>query len=144
MNDRITGNGHYDKERQTLRREMDWAPKSIKGLDGKYYSYGELGPLADWLAATVDVLDNFDLLSVHAFEDFQRKMGCILGASVFNRSTLQGLQPLMDVLSGNRPLGNDGLQQQLVVLLPSGLRNEIGRVMYPELKVMDEEFGQYL
>tara|TARA_Y100000996_G_scaffold337950_1_gene274712 strand:- start:7845 stop:11804 length:3960 start_codon:yes stop_codon:yes gene_type:complete len=145
MNDRITGNGHYDKERQTLRREMGWAPKSIKGLDGKYYSYGELGPLADWLAATVDVLDNFDLLSVHAFEDFQRKMGFILGASVFNRSTLQGLQPLMDVLSGNPASWQRWAATTASGFAPiSGLRNEIGRVMYPELKVMDEEFGHQL
>ena len=145
MNDRITGTGHYDKERQNNRREMGWQPKSIKGLDGKYYSYAEIGPLADWLATTVDVMDNFDLISTAAHEDFSRKMGFILGGAFVNRSTLQGLQPLMDVLSGNPASWMRWVSTTASGFVPlSGLRNTIGQVMYPDLKVLDEEFGQHL
>ena len=145
MNDRITGSGHYDKERQNNRREMGWQPRSIKGLDGKYYSYAEIGPLADWLATSVDVMDNFDLISTAAYEDFTRKMGFILGAAFVNRSTLQGLQPLMDVLSGNPASMSRWAATTASGFLPlSGLRNTIGQIMYPDLKVMDEEFGQHL
>lgn len=145
MNDRITGTGHYDKERQNNRREMGWQPKSIKGLDGKYYSYAEIGPLADWLATTVDVMDNFDLISTASYEDFSRKMGFILGGAFVNRSTLQGLQPLMDVLSGNPASWMRWASTTASGFVPlSGLRNTIGQVMYPDLKVLDEEFGQHL
>ena len=145
MNDRITGTGHYDKERRNFRRDMKWQPRSIKGLDGKWYSYAEIGPLADWLSASVDVMDNFDLISSHVFEDFMRKSGFILSASMVNKTSLQGLQPLMDVLSGNPASWNRWLATTTSGFVPmAGMRAELGRLIYPELRVMDEELGQNL
>ena len=36
--DRLHGNGHYDKERQKVRQQLKWKPRSYKGWDGKWYS----------------------------------------------------------------------------------------------------------
>lgn len=145
MNDRLRGNGHFDKARQQQRLKMGWKPKTFKALDGKWYSYGEIGPLADWLATTADVMDNFDLLSVAQFEEFRRKTGFILGAALFNRSTLATLEPLMDILSGNPVASNRWAATMVSGFMPlSGQRNELGRLLYPELRIMDQEFGELL
>ena len=64
ISDRCTGNGHYDKSRQTMRVRSGWKPKSCKvpGTD-KQVSYEWMGPIGDWLSLTIDVVDNFDNLS---------------------------------------------------------------------------------
>ena len=145
MQDRVTGNGLYDKEKQRTRRDGTWQARSIKGLDGKWYSYGEIGPLADWLSATVDVMDNFDMLSSHAFEDFGRKIGFVFAATVTERTTLAALQPLMDLLTGDEGKFQRWLATTGSGFFPlSGLRGEIGRLLYPELAVFDREFGDHL
>lgn len=145
MNDRLRGNGHYDKARQQQRLKMGWKPRTFKGFDGKWYSYAEIGPLADWLATTADVMDNFDLLSVAQFEEFRRKAGFILGAALFNRSHLATLEPLMDILSGNPAASNRWAATMVSGFMPlSGQRNELGRLLYPELRIMDQEFGELL
>ena len=33
--DRLHGNGIFDKQRQKVRRELGWKPRSYKGWDGK-------------------------------------------------------------------------------------------------------------
>ena len=145
INDRLRGDGHYDKERLNVRKELGWKARTYKGWDGKWYSYADLGPIADWLAITADIMDNFDLMSTHAFEDFQRKAGFILGAVLVNRSPLQGLEPMMDVLAGNPSSGKRWAASTVSGFLPlSGLRNELGRLLYPELTILDEELGDYL
>ena len=145
INDRLRGDGHYDKERNNVRKELGWKPRTYKGWDGNWYSYADLGPVADWLAITADIMDNFDLMSSHAFEDFQRKAGFILGAVLVNRSPLQGLEPMMDVLAGNPSSGKRWAASTVSGVLPlSGMRNELGRLLYPELTVLDEELGDYL
>jgi hypothetical protein len=90
MNDRITGDGFYDKETQMARvKNSNWKPRSIKGLDGKWYSYDQLGPIADWLALAVNVADNFDSL------------GEAMSAAITDRTSLSSMKPLMDMTSGN-------------------------------------------
>lgn len=140
-NDSLRGDGHYNKTRQQVREDMDWKKRTIKGLDGKWYTYDGLGPLSDWLALTATVMDNFDLLSVSAFEDMQRKLGFILGATFTNKSMLAGLEPMNDVLSGNPAAINRWTSSFASGLAPlSGLRANIGRIMYPMLRELNQEF----
>ena len=102
MNDRITGDGLYDKETQMSRvKNSKWQKRSIKGLDGKFYSYESLGPIADWLALTVNVADNFDMLGEAKVEHFLSKLGFVFGAAVTDRTGLSTIKPLLDILSGN-------------------------------------------
>ena len=102
MNDRITGDGLYDKETQMSRvKNSRWEKRSIKGLDGKFYSYEALGPIADWLALTANVADNFDMLGEAKVEHFLSKLGFVFGAAVTDRTGLSTIKPLLDILSGN-------------------------------------------
>lgn len=102
MNDRITGDGLYDKETQMSRvKNSKWQKRSIKGLDGKFYSYEALGPIADWLALTANVADNFDMLGEAKVEHFLSKLGFVFGAAVTDRTGLSTIKPLLDILSGN-------------------------------------------
>ena len=102
MNDRITGDGFYDKETQMARvKNSNWQKRSIKGLDGKWYSYDQLGPIADWLALAVNVADNFDSLGEAQIENFGQKLAFIMSAAITDRTSLSSMKPLMDMTSGN-------------------------------------------
>ena len=102
MNDRITGDGLYDKETQMSRvKNSNWQKRSIKGLDGKFYSYDTLGPIADWIALTVNVADNFDMLGEAVVERYLSKLGFVFGAAITDRTGLSTIKPLLDILSGN-------------------------------------------
>ena len=144
-NDRLRGNGHYDPQRQRVRRELNWKPRTYKGWDGKWYSYEGMGPLTDWLALTADVLDNFDLISVTKQEDWLSKMSFLLGANLTSKSVLGQLEPMNDVLAGNpaalaRWAGSFGN-----LLLPVGSqRAELARLFAPQLKVTQQEFGDVI
>lgn len=145
MNDRLHGNGHYDKERQRTRRELNWKPRSYKGWDGRWYSYDGLGPLGDFLAMTADVMDNFDSVTENDLETMMNKMGFLLSANLTNKSMLAGLEPMNDVLSGNPAAMNRWAASFASSLAPlSGFRNELGRLMAPQLRELDMEFTQLL
>ena len=146
INDRCTGTGHYDKARQRLRMKSGWKPKTCKipGTD-KVASYEWMGPIGDWLALTVDVIDNFDSLSASMQEDMFNKLGFILGSAITNRSILSQLEPLHDVLQGNGAAAARFATSFGSNLVPLGsLRNELGKVMYPGLRQLRSEFDELL
>ena len=101
MNDRMTGNGHYDSEKQRNCRDMDWKPRSIKLPGGNWVSYDNLGAVSDWLALTADIMDNFDSLDENSIGTNLNAMGFILIASITDKSMLAGLEPLYDISAGN-------------------------------------------
>jgi len=144
--DRCTGNGHYDKSRQAMRVRSGWKPKSCKvpGTD-KQVSYEWMGPIGDWLSLTVDVVDNFDNLTTGMQEDLYNKLSFVLGAAVTNRSILSQLEPMYDVLQGNGAAATRFLSSFGNNLVPLGsLRNELGRVMYPQLRQIRSELNDNL
>ena len=145
MQDRIRGNGLYDKTRQKTRRELGWTPRTIKGLDGKWYSYDGLGAISDWLALTTDVMDNFDTLDTDEEAAWINRMGFILSANLTNKSYLAGLEPLNDMLTGNPAAINRWLASFGSSFVPmSGMRNELSRLLTPQLKEVEMEFTQLL
>ena len=102
MNDRLTGDGLYDRQAQAARvKNTNWKKRTIKGLDGKRYTYDGLGPLSDWIALVANIGDNFDMLGEAATEKFFEKAAFVLGASITDRTALSTLKPLMDMVSGN-------------------------------------------
>ena len=146
MQDRLRGNGHWDKERQRVRTDNNWAPKTYKGLDGKWHSYEWLGPLGDWLAVTADVMDNFDGISTAAHENMTEKLMYIMAASITNRSVMAQIEPLNDVLSGNGAAMNrwganfiNGAMGPL-----GGMRNQMSRLLSDGLKEVDSELVSLL
>lgn len=144
MQDRLRGDGHWKKEVQKTRRESNWQPRTYKGWDGKWYSYDGMGPLSDWLALTANVMDNFDDLGTAQMEKLHYKMAFIMGASVTQKTWMGALEPMMDVMQGNPAAMNRWAATSISGLLPfSGVRREIGQIMYPGLReVEDELFSQ--
>ena len=145
--DRITGNGIYDKTRQRTRRELGWKPKSYKGLDGNWYSYENLGPITDWLALTSDIMDNYvdGTLDENTTETLLQKTGFLLSANLTDKTFMAGLEPLGDVLSGNAAAANRWAGTFGSGLLPgSGFRNEFARLLTPQLKEVEQELGDII
>ena len=144
--DRIRGDGLYDKETQRAReKQTNWKARTIKGLDGKWYSYEALGPLADWVAFVANVADNFDMLGEAATEKYFEKAAFVLGASVTDRTGLSTLRPLMDILSGNEGAlqrWGAGFVNSLGPL--AGQRSEWSRIFSEGLRELDNDFFSYL
>ena len=142
LNGRVRGNGHYDRSRQRVRRAVGWKPKTIQGLDGKWYSYEWLGPLGDWLSVVADAGDNFDLVSSSQQEEILQKLTFIFGSAITNRSVLSNVEPLNDILQGNGAAFNRWAASFGNALLPlSGQRNELGRVLNPQLREIKSELN---
>ena len=147
MTDRLTGNGIYDKTRQRTRRELGWKPKHYKGLDGKWYSYENMGPITDWLALTADFMDNYvdGTLDEPTFELHLNKLGFLLSANLTDKSFTAGLEPLGDVLAGNPAAAARWAGSFGSAILPgSGFRNEFARLIDPQLKEVNQELGQII
>jgi hypothetical protein len=143
--DRLRGNGIYDKERQKVRQEHGWKPRTYKGWDGNWYSYENLGALSDWLAFTADVMDNFDTLDEPSLELTLNKAGHLLSANLTNKSFTAGLEPLNDVLAGNpAALARWGASFGSSFMPGSGIRNEFSRLFTPQLKEVEQDFFQLL
>ena len=153
MNDRLRGDGHFDKETQRVRTANNWKPRTVKGLDGKWYSYAEWGAIGDWLALTANTMDNFDVfrtgkggtLNDVEFSTALYKVAHILGASVTNRSYLSGLEPMFDLLSGNgAALARWGASFGSSLLPLSGQRSELSRLIAPAVRETQQELDDLI
>ena len=142
---RLRGNGHWDPQRQRTRRQLNWEPKTYQGWDGKWYSYEFLGPLGDWLALVSDVGDNFDNITTAKSEQLFKKLSFVLGASLTNRSILSNMEPLNDVLAGNPAAAQRWASTLVNSMLPmAGLRNELGKLLAPGLREVNQDFFELL
>ncbi len=145
-NDRCTGNGHYNKAVQRQRIRSGWKPKSCKvpGTN-KQVSYEWMGPIGDWMSLMIDTVDNFDSLTSSQIEDIREKLAFVLGAAVTNRSVLSQLEPMFDVLQGNGAAASRWATSFGNNFAPLGsLRNEIGRLLYPQLRQIRSELNEHL
>jgi hypothetical protein len=72
-------------------------------------------------------------------------MGFLLAANLTNKSMLAGLEPMNDVLTGNPAAMSRWASNFASSLVPlSGFRNELGKVIAPQLREVDQEFFQLL
>ena len=145
-NDRITGDGLYDKEAQRAReKQANWKKRSVKGLDGQYYSYEWLGPLADWIALTVNVADNFDMLGEAATEKMFEKLAFVFGAALTDRTALSSMRPVVEMAAGNAFQAQRwaaGFTNSLGPL--AGQRREWSRIFSEGLREVDNDFFSYI
>ena len=139
MTDRITGNGLADKEKQALRRDTNWKPRSIRLPGGNWVSYDNLGPVSNWFAAVADVADNMDSLTPNDVGEQFRKLAFILSASVTDKSFMAGLEPFMDVARGDvGALTRWGGQFMVAANMPlSSQMAEMSRLIDPGLKEVE-------
>ena len=146
VNDRCTGTGHYNKAIQQQRVRSGWKPKScIAPGTNKVVSYEWMGPVGDWLSLTLDVVDNADTLSTSMQEDLLQKLGYVLGSAFTNRSVLSQLEPMFDVLQGNGAAASRFITSFGNDMVPlGGWRNEIGKILYPELRQIRSQLDENL
>ncbi len=145
MQDRLTGDGFFDKERQKTRDSIGWKARSYKALDGKWYSYDGLGPISDWIATVATTMDHFDTLDPMSLEVMFKKFGFILGTTLTGKTPLAGIEPMFDILAGNPAAANRWAASFGNNLAPlGGLRAEMGRVFSPALREMDMDLMQLL
>ena len=141
MNGNLRGNGMYDQNRMRTRRSLGWKPKTYRGWDGNWYSYEWLGPLGDVLAFTADLGDNANTIAAAKSEELLQKAMFIVGASITQRSMTSGLEPMMDVLTGNPAATQRWAANFASSLLPfSGARNEMSRIIAPAMRELNADF----
>ena len=146
MSDSITGNGSADRQVNKVRTDASLPKKSIKFPNGGWVSYEPLGPLGDWIALTVDIMDNFDTLGESKTSQLMSAVGFALTAAVTDRSMLPALEPLYDMMSGNKGAINRfaGAFITSTVIPGSSLQAEFGRALVPGLRVVEEQLGAHI
>ena len=146
MQDRITGDGHWDPAVQKNRYSLGWKKRTYQGLDGKWHSYDFLGPLADWVALVVNGFDNFDQMSTTSLEKHEKKLALLLAGSVTQPSGLSNMEVLFDLLSGQgAPTARWKAQMMNNTFPLGGFRNEIGKLLNPTLKVVkNDDVGELI
>ena len=146
LNDSLHGNGLFDRQKQQLRRGVDWKPRSIKMPNGEWISYDNLGAVTDWLALTADIMDNFDVLGEGDVNQLMSAMGFVLSATITDKSMLAGIEPLYDILSGNPSAINRWASSFLpsATMPGSSQMAELTRLMSPNLRVVEENLAAML
>jgi hypothetical protein len=138
MNDNITGSGTYDNQKQRLRRDAGWKPKSIRVPGGNWVSYENLGAIGDWLSLTADVMDNFGNMDDNDLATQMNAMGYILSASIVDKTALPGVEPLFNILSGDPAAINRWAGSFMASTIPgSGQINDLNKLISPQLKIVD-------
>ena len=140
---RIRGNGHFDPNRQRIRQELDYKKKTFMDDDGNWHSYDWLGPVGDWMAFTVDVMDNFT--SISEPDLFLNKAWFILAASLTSRDMFAGLEPMFDVARGDAGAQTRWAGNFLSPMAPlHGVRRDMGRIINPALRVVENELAEHI
>ena len=128
--DRLRGDGHFDKERQRARVKGGWEGRTFMGSDGRWYSYEFLGPIADIIAFQANVLDNHDTLDPMDMATLYNKSTHVLGASLFNKAMFAPLEPMFDMLGGNFSAATRFAGTMTSAAFPmSGQRAELSRII---------------
>jgi len=138
---RIRGNGHFQANRQKVRRATNWQPKTYQGLDGKWYSYEWLGPIGDWVAFMADVMDAGSSITQNDAATLARKGVFIFASALGDRQMYGSLEPLMDMVSGDISGGTRWAANMTSNLAPlGGLRRDMARLMNPALREVNDDF----
>lgn len=140
----LTGNGPYDKEARNAWTKAGWQPRSIRNpVTGEWHTYDSFEPFSTYLALVADIGDNVTHLGTATTEDMFRKLAFAFSMNITNKSFLQGLTPLNDMLAGDEAGFNRFLASQANNIVPyASLRNQLGQLMYPGLREVDNEFQQ--
>ena len=143
----MTGDGLYDRSAQRSREaNSDWERRTIK-VGNKRISYETiLGPgLANWVAAVVNVADNFDMIGESITEKAFEKLAFTLGGAITNQALISALRPLVELAAGNGFEASRFSAGMINSLGPlGGLRNEMGRVLDGGLKIIDEDIKAHM
>ena len=143
MNGGLRGDGHYDKERQRVRNDLNWKKRTYQAIDGNWYSYDGMGPVSDFIALVATIADHQDSVEENDIETVFAKLGFVLSSALTSKSTLAGIEPMFDVLAGNPAAAARWTSSWANSIAPlAGFRGEMGRLLSPQLREVDQEFFQ--
>ena len=130
--DRITGDnvtyGGAELDRQNRQLGKPTRSYKIPGIE-KWVSYEWMGPVGDWLATTVNTLDNFDRLTEVQVEEIGNKLAFVAGAAIKDKNAMMNFQVINDILSGNEGALNRYLAGTFNNAIPfAGQRGEWGKL----------------
>ena len=132
----IRGNGHWDSNVQRNRKRGGWVGQTyrIPGTTA-WRDYSWMGPIADIIAATVDTVDNLSGVSTTMMQDINLKLAYILGATLYNNSSLSELEPIQHMLGGNMGEINKFIASGVInpIIPEAGLRRDLNKLIAPEL-----------
>ena len=142
MADNLTGDGLYDKEKQRLRRDAGYQPRSIRVPGGGWVSYDGIPGVSDWVALTANIMDNFDSLNSAELAENLRAAGFVLSATITDKSMLAALEPLNDVVRGDVGAINRWTSSFVssAAMPGSSLMAEFGRLITPNKKELENNF----
>ena len=142
MSDNLTGDGLYDKEKQRLRRDANWQPRSIRVPGGQWVGYDGIPGVSDWVALTANIMDNFDSLNSAELAENLRAAGFVLSATITDKSMLAALEPLNDVVRGDVGAINRWTSSfaSSAAMPGSSLMAEFGRLIIPNKKELENSF----
>jgi hypothetical protein len=138
----LTGNGNYDKQLNKFQQNV--AEKPLRSwrdpVSGKWVSYDGIEPISTFLALTADILENVETLGSTASEKLLQKIGFAVSMNLTNKSFLQGLQPITDMMAGQ----DAAISRWTSNLFSVGLLNQMSRVMTPGLREVDTDLQTML
>ncbi len=142
---RLRGDGNADAGRQRTRNQLGWKPGTVQTDDGNWVDISWLGPHGQWLKLIGTFMDNFfDNIDPVSAENFYAKMAFVIASGFTNQSSYGALEPMMDIMNGNSVAMQRWAANMTSNLAPlSALRKQIGDVMYPGLRVMEQEYQSF-
>lgn len=145
MQDRITGDGHFDPKIQRAREEQGVPIRSFK-IPGtnKYMSYDFLGPIADVIATTVNVADNWETLGEDGVDIMLKKVAFFVAANMEDKAMVTSFKSALDVINGDEGAQARWAAGMVNDLIPgAGQRGEWGRLMAPERRELNRTMDGY-
>lgn len=141
----LTGNGpKTEKERRAWQKLANFQPRSIK-LGDLQVSYDAFEPFSTYLAIIADVVQFAGDMPSMTMNEIWDSLSMTVSVSLTDKTMLAGLQPLMDMLSGNQNAASKWLAQSTNALIPySGLRNQMGQIMNPGLREIEYTVGEFM
>ena len=145
LQDGITGDGHFDPKIQRAREEQKWQARSFK-IPGtnKYMSYDFLGPIADVIATTVNVADNWETLGEDGVDIMLKKISFFLAANMEDKAMVTSFKSALDVINQDEGAQARWAAGMVNDLIPgAGQRGEWGRLMAPERRELNRTMDGY-
>ena len=145
LQDGITGDGHFDPKIQRAREEQQWQARSFK-IPGtnKYMSYDFLGPIADVIATTINVADNWETLGEQGVETMLQKISFFLAANMEDKAMVTSFKSALDVINRDEGAINRWAAGMVNDMIPgAGQRSEWGRLMANERRELNRTMDGY-
>lgn len=137
----LTGNGPENKQLRETWEQQGWQPRSIR-LNGKWVSYEALEPFNMFLSFVADVGDISKQMGPDWSEKMLGRAFYVLQANIVNKSFMQGLAQLTEVLTERNFASVERVAASMInnQVPLSSMRNEIGKLFNPGMRELSAEF----